>query len=279
MFIVKKLLAALLFLISVVQASFALPVYESAKPPVLIQGAMDSETDRLISALDEPTPYTIAHWKFFAGHIDGYPVVVSVTRCGGINASASTVLAIETFRPCAVINQGTAGAHDPDLRRGDIVIASDCFNASAWKARPSSKDQGVNYREINLLNLNFYDEYESGNDITFIPVDENLKASALSVQGRYSEGKVIEGRVATSDSWENRIDRILFLHEQFGSSCEEMETFAVAKTCRVYGVPFLGVRVISNSALNGEAFDPKTGGYCQDFVIEIVKHYTEELKR
>lgn len=275
----KKFLAALLLLMSIVEASFALPVYESAKPPVLVQGAMESETDRLISALDEPVSYDIAHWRFFAGKIDGYPVVVSVTRCGMVNASASTALALETFRPCAVINQGTAGAHDPVLRRGDIVVVSDCFNVSAWKALPSSKDQGVNYRDIGLLDLNFYDEYESGNDITFIPSDGKLKGCALAVKGRYSAGKVVEGRVSTSDSWENRIDRILFLHERFGSSCEEMESFAVAKVCRIYGVPFLGVRVISNSALTGESFDPKTGGYCQDFVIEIVKQYVGELEK
>ncbi|MBQ3446125.1 MAG: DnaD domain protein, partial [Synergistaceae bacterium] len=48
----KKVLAALLLLMAIVEASFALPVYESAKPPVLVQGAMNSETDRLISAHD-----------------------------------------------------------------------------------------------------------------------------------------------------------------------------------------------------------------------------------
>ena len=254
----------------------SLPVYESELPPVLIQGAMKIETDILISALDDSHDINIAHWRYVAGKIGGYPVVVSVTRCGGANASVSTALAIETFRPCAVINQGTAGGHDPDLRRGDIVIASDCFNASAWKALPSAKGEGVDYRNKNLLDVNFYDEYENGEEITFLPADEKLKASALAVKGKYSGGKIAEGRIATYDAWENRIDNILFLHEKFGSSCEEMETFAVAKTCRVYGVPFLGVRIISNSALTGEGFIPELGHDCQKFVIEIVKNYVKE---
>ena len=135
----KRIFAALLLLMSIVQSSFALPVYESTKPRLLVQGAMNSETGRLISALDEPVSCDIAHWRFFAGKIDSYPVVVSITRCGMVNASASTALALETFRPCAVINQGTAGAHDPELRRGDIVIASDCFNSSAWRALPAQR--------------------------------------------------------------------------------------------------------------------------------------------
>ena len=255
----------------------SLPAYDSESRPILIQGAMKIETDILISALAESHDITIGHWHYVAGKIDGYPVIVSGTRCGVENASVSTALAIETFRPCAVINQGTAGGHDPALRRGDIVIASDCFNSSAWKTGSSAKGEGVNYRDINLLDVNFYDEYENGEEITFLPADEKLKASALAVKGKYSGGKIAVGRIATSDSWENRVDRILFFHEKFGSSCEEMETFAAAKVCRIYGVPFLGVRVISNSALTGEEFIPKLGHDCQAFVIEIVKNYIREM--
>ena len=274
----RKTAIILAVLLCLCGCSESLPLYESESRPVLIQGAMKIETDILISSLDDSHDVTIGHWHYAAGKIDGYPVIVSVTRCGGVNASVSTALAIETFRPCAVINQGTAGGHDPELSRGDIVIASDCFNASAWKAVPSAKGEGVNYRDINLLDVNFYDEYENGEEITFLPADEKLKASALAVKGKYSGGKIVEGRIATYDSWENRVDNILFLHEKFGSSCEEMETFTVAKVCRIYGVPFLGVRIISNSALTGEGFVPELGHDCQKFVIEIVKHYIKEHK-
>ncbi len=270
------ILAALLCFVSCAES---LPTYDSDKPPVLIQGAMKIETDILISALTESHDYTIGHWHYVAGKIEGYPVVVSVTRCGVINATASTALAIETFKPCAVINQGTAGGHDPELRRGDIVIASDCFNASAWKALPSAKGEGVDYSNINLLDVNFYDEYKNGEEIVFLPADEKLKASALAVKEKYSCGKIIKGRIATSDSWENRVDRILFLHEKFGSSCEEMETFAAAKVCRFYDVPFLGVRIISNSALTGEKFIPELGHDCQKFALEIVKNYIREMDK
>ena len=275
----RKTTMILVVLLCFANCAEALPTYESELPPILIQGAMKVETDILISALADSHDITIGHWRYVAGKIDGYPAVISITRCGVVNASVSTALAIETFKPCAVINQGTAGGHDPDLRRGDIVIASDCFNASGWKALPSAKGEGVDYRNKNLLDINFYDEYESSNDITFLPSDERLKASALAVKGKYSGGKIVEGRVATSDSWENRIDNILFLHEQFGSSCEEMETFAAAKVCRVYGVPFLGVRIISNSALTGEEFIQKLGHDCQAFTIEIVKNYIREMNK
>ncbi len=257
----------------------ALPVYESEFPPIIVQGAMNVETDVLVSALTESRDYAAGHWHYVAGKIDGYPVVVNITRCGVENASASTALAIETFHPCALINQGTAGAHDPKLRRGDIVIASDCFNVAAWKALPAKRGEGSDYHNITLLDVNFYDEYENGEEFVFLPADGKLKALALAVKGKYSGGKIVEGRIATSDAWENRVDHILFIHEKFGSSCEEMETFAAAKVCRVYGVPFLGVRIISNSVLTGEEFIPEIGHDCQKFVIEIVKNYIKEMKK
>lgn len=275
----KKTAIILAVLLCAVSCAESLPVYESELPPVVIQGAMNVETDILISALTESHDYTIGHWRYVAGKIDGYPAVVSITRCGTLNASASTALAIETFHPCAVINQGTAGGHDPELRRGDIVIASDCFNSSAWKSLPAKEGDGVNYRDINLLDVNFYDEQDNGEEILFLPADGKLKASALAVKDKYSGGKIVEGRIATSDTWENRVDRIKFLHEKFGSSCEEMETFAAAKVCRVYGVPFLGVRIISNSALTGENFIPEAGHDCQAFVIEAVKNYIRGMDK
>ncbi|MBR0167991.1 MAG: 5'-methylthioadenosine/S-adenosylhomocysteine nucleosidase [Synergistaceae bacterium] len=275
----RKVAIILAVILRFAGCSESLPLYESELRPVLIQGAMKVETDILISALAESHDYTIGHWRYVAGKIGGYPVVVSVTRCGVMNASASTALAIETFKPCAVINQGTAGGHDPALHIRDIVIASDCFNASAWKALKSAKGKGVDYRNINLIDVNFYDEYENGEEITFLPSDGKLKASALAVKDKYTAGKIIEGRMASYDTWENRVDNILFFHEKFGSSCEEMETFPAAKVCRIYGVPFLGVRIISNSAPNGEEYIPETGHECQAFVIEIVKDYVKEMNK
>lgn len=275
----KKILIIFMTLFCFTGCASALPVYESELPPILIQGAMKIETERLISALEDPVDYTIRKWHYTAGKINGYPVVVSLTKCGFVYASTSTTLALETFSPCAVINQGTAGAHDPELSSGDIVIMSDCFDASAWHSEPSAKGEGVDYKDIDLLGVRFYElGMPQSEDIIFLPSDEKLKASALAVKDKYKSGRVVEGRISSTPSWENRIDRILFLYEKFGSSCEEMETFAVANICRIYGVPFLGVRVISNSAMTGEKFIPETGIECQKFVLEIVKNYIEKIK-
>ena len=36
-----------------------------------------------------------------------------------------------------------------------------------------------------------------------------------------------------------------------------METHSSAQICKMYGVPFIGLRVLSNTELHGESFNPE----------------------
>jgi len=83
---------------------------------LLIQGALDWELQPLLSALQNRHEVKIAAWTFWTGRIGGHDVVISRTDVGPINAAAATALGIREFRPAVVINQGTAGAHNPDLK-------------------------------------------------------------------------------------------------------------------------------------------------------------------
>ncbi len=89
-----------------------------APAPILIQGAMDVEVETLVAALKEKQELTVGAWTYWQGTLSGYPVVISRTEVGLANAAAATTLAMEHFRPRLVINQGTAGGHDPALHRG-----------------------------------------------------------------------------------------------------------------------------------------------------------------
>ena len=98
---------------------------------------------------------------------------------------------------------------------------------------------------------------------------------AVSEARNYQAGHVIVGKISSSNNWNRQIDRINFLHEKYGSSCEEMETHAAAHICRVYDVPFLGIRILSNTEIHGEDFNPATGTACQQYVLTVIKSYAE----
>jgi adenosylhomocysteine nucleosidase len=83
--------------------------------PIVVQGAMQIEVEKLVGRLENATLEQIGGWNFWRGTVNGYPVIVSKTLKGIANAAAATVLAIERYHPIAIVNQGTAGGLDPEL--------------------------------------------------------------------------------------------------------------------------------------------------------------------
>ena len=57
----------------------------------------------------------------------------------------------------------------------------------------------------------------------------------------------------------------------FGIDSEDMETAAVHQVAHISGVPFLAVRIISNSEYHDQEFRPELGSDCAEFVIDVVK--------
>src|SRR5437868_12530544 len=89
---------------------------------LMVQGALDSELQPLLRALEGARQVQIDAWTFWTGRIAGRRVVVSRTEVGPLNAAAATALGIRYFHPRAIINQGTAGGHNRELRLWDIVV-------------------------------------------------------------------------------------------------------------------------------------------------------------
>ena len=224
--------------------------YTSSKRPILLQGAMTIETQDMMDALDEPVAYRLGQWDYVAGTYEGYPVVVCRTEQGMANTGASTALAMEFFHPVAVINQGTSGGHDPDLHTFDIVLGKRSVNSTAWKTEASEKGAGVDYKAFEMNGVYAYDkDKDTFVQSVYYDGDAGLLAAANAVKSAYTKGSVVEGTIGTSDEWNNQVDRMLYLHETVGTSVEEMETNAAAQICRTYGVPFLGIRILSNTGI------------------------------
>jgi adenosylhomocysteine nucleosidase len=246
--------------------------------PIVVQGAMDSEVATLAAALEGATAIQVAGWTFWTGSIAGHPVVVSKTRRGTTNASAATALAVERFHPSAILNQGTAGGHQPDLHVYDIVVGRESVNLGAFRTPFRARGAGSNVADWGPIDLLRSDASSVGLDpaarvIRRFSADRGLLAAALDMRGRYQKGRVVEGVIGSSDTWNSELDRIQRLHDEFGTSVEEMETAAAAQIAGSFQVPFLGLRVLSNNITNGEAHDARTSEACQGFVLDVVKEY------
>jgi len=254
------------------------PAAAPSLQPIVVQGAMDVELGKLTAALEGATNMQVAGWTFWTGTIAGYPVVVSKTRRGTTNASAATAIAVERFHPTAIINQGTAGGHQPDLHVYDIVVGKESVNLGAFRTPFRARGKGSNVADWGPIDLLKSDTTSVGLDpaariIHRFSADSRLLAAALYLSHRYPKGRVVEGVIGSSDTWNSELDRIQRFHDEFGTSVEEMETAAAAQIAGSFQVPFLGLRVLSNNVTNGEAYDARTAEACQDFVLDVLKEY------
>ena len=119
--------------------------YKSSKRPIMLQGAMNVEIDKMVRVLKNPAAYKFSKYVYFAGAYKDYPIVIVRTEQGMSNAAASTVIGINEFNPIVVINQGTAGGHDYKVHQNDIVIGEKFLDGSAVKINHLEKGEGIGF--------------------------------------------------------------------------------------------------------------------------------------
>ena len=192
---------------------------------------------------------------FRVGTLNGRKVVVGRSGIGKVNAAIVTTLMIGEFNPSAILFSGTAGAIDPGLHPGDVVIGS----TMAQHDVGLQTSDGVRRRGMrNALTGEL--------DPLLVPAPEALLAVARrSTQGlslppvRTPGGeermpRIVEGVIATGDVFVSDETLRQALRNALGAAAVEMEGAAVVQTCRQFGVSCLVVRSITDRA-DGTAQD------------------------
>lgn len=241
--------------------------------PIAVQGAMDVEVSEFLKAMGDYKEETHGNYSYYIGKIDDIPVVVSRTEVGMVNAAASTTLLIEKYHPQVIINQGTAGGHDPDIHVFDTVIGTEVINIGSFRSELLKEGEGMKPEEWIHMSTSIREKDGEKKDYTSLPSDPALIEAAKSAADQYKHGNVTEGIIGSADWWNREIDRINWFHENFKTSGEEMEAFAVAQVAHTMDVPFLSLRTISNSEVTDDNIeDLETAGeYGAEFTIDVVK--------
>ncbi|HSP91829.1 MAG TPA: 5'-methylthioadenosine/S-adenosylhomocysteine nucleosidase [Vicinamibacterales bacterium] len=236
---------------------------------IVVQGAVDTELQPLLEALEGSERIQIAAWTFWRGRIAGKNVVVSRTEVGPVNASTATTLAIVNFRPRLIINQGTAGAAISDLELFDIVVGEASVDYGAFRSTPAGPGAGVDLSRWtpmpHRLRLDGVDR------IAFdrFPGDQAAVAAALAVAN--PRGRVVKGVIGTAFEFNREVDRLVWMNRTYGVVSEDMESAYAAGTAAGFRTPFVAVRIISDSEFHGTEFQPVAGEYCAAFVLELVR--------
>src|SRR5688572_26591860 len=190
---------------------------------------------------------------FRVGTLNGRKVVVGRSGIGKVNAAIAATLLIGEFNPSAILFSGTAGAIDPGLHPGDVVIGA----TMAQHDVGLQASDGVQRRGVrNALT--------GERDPLLVPAPEVLLTAARrSAQGlllppvRTTDGenrmpRIVEGVIVTGDLFVSDETLRVALRNTLGATAVEMEGAAVVQTCRQFGVSCLVVRSITDRA-DGQA--------------------------
>ncbi len=241
-----------------------------------ILGAMPHEVALMARTMSARRSVEVAMRTFFEGTWAGQEVVVVLSRVGKVSAAITTLLLLERFGVTHIVFTGVAGAIDPDLRIGDVVIAERLVQHDM----DASPLPAFKRFEIPLLGKIFF---ETG------LCNEACDAAIRYTQGEFlhdvtpekraafgmDRPRVFRGLVASGDQFLADPRKAAELREALpGLLCTEMEGAAVAQVCHeMGGIPNAIIRVISDQSDHSAAVD------FMRFVDEVAEYLTGGIVR
>jgi adenosylhomocysteine nucleosidase len=170
--------------------------------------ALGVESGGLVDLLKGAETSRQKHGTERAGKLARREVVIVESGVGQKAAARATAEAIKFYQPRWIISAGFAGGLDEKLRRGHIVIADEVVNLEGKR----------------------------------IAIDLTIDRQSLASTKGLHVGPLLTVDTILRQPAERRR-----LAEQHQAIACDMESFAVAETCRQYGVPLMAVRIISDA--------------------------------
>lgn len=236
-------------------ASLANESDPNSPPVTAILGAFDKEVTLLEDRLTDRQQRNIEGIRFTSGKLNGRHVVVAWTGIGKVNAAMTTTLLIEHFKPEHVILTGIAGAVNPELRPGDIVIAKKTAHHDMGTVWPEGLFfKGVKNRLDGMENPVFFPADEELLNIAQRAAD-HIKLSPIETAVERKPPGILTGVVVTGDTFIASADKCAVLRERLDADAVEMEGAAVAQLCYQRRIGCLVIRSISDHADEGAVFD------------------------
>lgn len=193
--------------------------------------AMEEELEQILNITNDIEEKEISGLNFKLGKIEKKNVVLVKCGVGKVNAARVTQILIDKFNVQYVINVGSAGALNPLLNIGDIVIGEKLvqhdFDITAF-----DHDKGY------ITGVGDYIYSDN-------PLVEKFKKIANKLFEK--EYKIKSGIIATGDIFCTDIEMKNKIYSKFDADCVEMEGAAVAQVCYLDELPFIVIRSISDS--------------------------------
>ena len=224
--------------------------------------AMEEELEEILKILKKPERRKIYNIEFIEGDIDKNHIIIVKSGIGKVNAARTTQILIDKFNVECVINIGAAGALNPKLNIGDIIIA-----------------EKIIQHDFDITAFNHKKGFITGVG-DYIYSDKNIVDKLNNIINKMHDKiyKVNIGTIATGDIFCTEIEMKNKINSKFNADCVEMEGAAVAQVCYLDRVPFVIIRSISdspngNNAIVFDKFVKLASERCVKIFREFLKFY------
>ena len=240
--------------------------------PIGIMSAMREEIETLIHELEVTEKVVRGMRSYYLGNLWGKEVVLVFSRWGKVASATTATHMITDFEVSEILFTGVAGALDPKLKIGDVVIGDRMYQHD-MDASPL-----VEPFEVPLLGKKYFETNPERNQMLleatsmFLSDLQNHFKSNEPDRFGITQPKNLLGAVASGDQFISKESQIEKIGSELpGVLCVEMEGAAVAQVCYEYRIPFNIVRTISDKANDNSHIDfPR-------FAAEVASRYARGI--
>ena len=185
--------------------------------------AMRKELDLLLPLLQDSENSRMSGFEFYRGKIGKHDVMVMQCGIGKVNAAMGALMLVNHFAPNFVINSGVAGGADKSVNVMDVVAGEKVSYHDVWCGPESELGR------VQGLPLYF-------------------EGSTKLLELLPESGDIHKGLICSGDQFIDTMDEVNRIKGNFPEALAvDMESGAIAQVCYQCSVPFLALRVISDS--------------------------------
>lgn len=188
--------------------------------------AMEEELRTLVENLDQASKITRHGYVFHTGSIGRHEVVLVQSGIGKVMSAMAVTLLVEVFSVDGIINTGSAGAVNHELKIGDVVVAD-----------------RLAYHDVDVTAFGYAFGQMAQQPLYF----ESSKYFVSELK-KVIENPVV-GLITSSDSFISSDSRIAEIKNHFPDVLAvEMEGASIAQAATALKKPFVIIRAMSDTA-------------------------------
>ena len=185
--------------------------------------AMRKELELLLPLLRDSEESRMGGFEFHRGIVGKHDVMVMQSGIGKVNAAMGALTLVNAFLPDFVINSGVAGGADLAVNVMDLVAGEHVAYHDVWCGPESAVGQ--------VQGLPLYFE-GSRRLLDLVPDCDDIH----------------KGLICSGDQFIDKKETLKAIKQNFPDALAvDMESGAIAQVCHLNHVPFLALRVISDS--------------------------------